>query len=882
MDPVEAADKDRDAAIKERDDAQRAWQEMGMKHERAMETNLKLQADFSKAFKDLPWLEQRNSELAEHNILQHNEIERLEVFKQKHDELLQQISAYGMSAKRPEYHQQRSENLQRELEISNNLLGKSEKYVKALKEELGSQREKANKEKDWLRAQLKKNARSTAYWAKYRTNDGALESKPAWGIRCACTEPEIAHSLKDQSPRIVELEATVAARDLTITHLRETRAVGVHKNGTALTSNAVKASLPLTEDTNSDTIAGSQLATTTRVHTSEHQEQCTTHGKQLADDAKTIKKTHALSAKQHFRVVKRQKNHMSKQLLKECQYWKNLASNNTTANAAETNAKANFEGELAAKDTVIKDLREELAARNETIDDHQKKESTASEELATRNQEIKDLRKEKMTADEELAAKNKEIDKLREEKTAADENSKTEISNIGQELSESRKDLVDAREGRAECERELKQQRTRINELETAQHGLENAIEQKDREIVDLEEANQELAEQPVQDPRRLTTANTNLDELRHQLESQIARVSELEAAGRELGATINVKDGRIAKLEEQINNAPSRDLIERQNQSHDEAISKKDRDYQALYDLYAKLLIQQKSAEAQHNEDMQSLNTIQQSDSAKQMELQRLWTENNNLRLHHANCDERSTDLANQLRQGANTYTDLQIKYNTQATDLDEANQNARGLRSQIANLQQAITGLEETHSSSESNIDQSALQAHFDREMSAQALKLEASEVRAFKLENQLRQLKNQANPLREMQIKVREDAIKAKEDALNLNTDAMDHDQQGSKVEQEIKDLEGKLAAANREAGDAKARSRGTQTKLTKEKKERAEEKSRHEKELKKEQEDAKSSLNILRLRLERDNPLKATVSKLQNEVTRLSKALEERKA
>ena len=822
-----------------------------------METNLELQAEFSKAFKNLPWLEQRNSELAEHNILQHNEIERLEVFKQKHDELLQQICAYGMSAKRPEYYQQRSEFVQRELEISNNLLGKSEKYNKALKEELGTQREKANKEKDWLRAQLKKNARSTAYWAKYRTNDGAPETKPAWGIRCACTESEIAHSLKDQSPRIFELEATVAARDLTITRLRETRAVGVRKNGTALTSNSVKASFLLTEDSNSNAIAGSQLATTTRVHISEHQEQRTAHGEQLADDAKTME-----------------------QLRKECQYWKDAATNNTTANAAETNAKVNFEGELAANDTVIKDLREELAARNEAINDHQKKESTASEELATRNQEIKDLRKEKVTTEEELAAKNKEIDKLRGEKTTANENSTTEISNIGQELSESRKDLVDSREGRAECERELEQQRTKINELETAQRELENAIEQKDREIHDLEEANQELAEQPVEDLRRLTTANTNLDELRRKLESQTARISELEAAGCELGATINVKDSRIAKLEEQINNAPSRDLIERQNQSRDEAISKKDRDYQALYDLYAKMLSQQKIAEAQRNEDMQSLNTIQQSDSAKQMELQRLWTEYSNFRSRHANCDERSADLANQLRQGANTYTDLQIKYNSQATDLDEANQNARGLRSQIANLQQAITGLEETHSSSESNIDQSAWQAHFDREMSAQALKLEASEGRAFKLENQLQQLKNQANPLREMQIKGREDAVKAKEDALNLNTDAMDHDQ-GS-VEQEIRNLEGKLAAANREAGDAKARSRGIQTKLTKEKKERTEEKSRHEKELKKEQEDSKSSLNILRLRLERENPLKATVIKLQDEVARLSKAMEERKA
>ena len=115
LDPVEAADQERNAAIEERDEAQRAWQEMGMKHERAMETNLELQAEFSKAFKDLPWLEQRNSELAENNILQHNEIERLELFKQKYDELLQQVRAYGMSAKRPEYYQQRSEHVQREL-----------------------------------------------------------------------------------------------------------------------------------------------------------------------------------------------------------------------------------------------------------------------------------------------------------------------------------------------------------------------------------------------------------------------------------------------------------------------------------------------------------------------------------------------------------------------------------------------------------------------------------------------------------------------------------------------------------------------------------------------------------------------------------------------
>ena len=792
LDPVGAANKERNNAIKDRDDAQRAWQEMGTKYERAMETNLKLQAEFSKASKDLPWLEQRSSELAEKNILQNNEIKRLKTSKQEYDDLLQQVRAYGMSAKRPEYYQQRSESVQRQLELTNNLLENSKICVKALEEKLGTQCEKANKEKDWLRAQLKKNARSTAYWARYRPNDAALEIKPPWGIRCACTESEIAYSLKDQSPRIVELEATVKARDLTITHIRESRAVGVRKNGTASTVNAVNTSLPSTEYSNSNSIAGSPPATETLVHACKHEEQCKNLGKQVADDAKTMK---------HLR--------------KECQDLRDAASNSTTADAAGISAKAKLEGESEAKDTVIKDLREDLAARNETIDDLQKKEGITSEKLAASNQEIKDLRKEKVTTGEELAAKTKEIDELREEKTAADENASTEISNLSQELSESRKDLADAREGHAECERKLTAQKDKTRGLETAQRGLEDAIRVKDSEIDDLETANQELAQQPAPESaeslQRLTTANTNLDALRRehaqckgQSETQTARISELETTERQLGVTINVKDHRIANLEEQINNAPSSDLIERQNQSHGEAISNKDREYQALYDLYEKMLGQQQLAEAKRNEDMQSLTTMQQSADTNHLELQRLWTEYNNFRVLHTNCEGHITDLTSQLRQGANTYTDLQIIYNTQATELDEANQNASGLRSQVARLQQAITSLEQMNSS-ESNFDPSIWQANFDREMSAQASKLEASEGQVFKLQNQLQQVKNQANPLREMQIQAREDAVKAKEDALMVNTDAMDHDQQGSKVDPEIKILEGKLAVANKDAGD-----------------------------------------------------------------------------
>lgn len=48
------------------------------------------------------------------------------------------------------------------------------------------------------------------------------------------------------------------------------------------------------------------------------------------------------------------------------------------------------------------------------------------------------------------------------------------------------------------------------------------------------------------------------------------------------------------------------------------------------------------------------------------------------------------------------------------------------------------------------------------------------------------------------------------------------------------------------------------------------------------LKKEQEDSENRAEILKIRLEKTNPLKSTVSSLQNEIARLSKELEERKA
>ena len=801
-DPVEAANEERNAAIEQRDDAQRTWQNRETMYEKALTTNLELRSKLEKASKDLPWLEQRLSELVEETNIQHNAIERLEAFKKKYDMLLQQVNDYGMSAERPEYYQKRSEDVQRKLETSNNLLQNSQSYAKGLEEKLRTQLEKPNRELMWLRARLKRNARSTAYWARYRQHADDPEFKPAWGVRCACTEPDIGYSLKDQGPRIIQLEDTL--------------------------------------------------------------------GKVL-----------------------------------------------NTPDVAETGVQAKAEEELTANDTVIKELREEVTARDQTI---------------------KDLRDEKVTASVELAASRQEINQLREEKEAADEIATTKISDLDHTLSESRKDLADAREERADFQRELGQQKAKVEELR-------NDIGVKNVEISDLESANLEMAEQPnpesAENIRLLMIANTNVNELRRenaeckeqsetqttkigeweaagrelgarveakdnriaeleeqineQSETQTTKIGEWEAAGRELGARVEAKDNRIAELEEQINNAPSRDFVESQTRSYNDAIYKKDRDYKELYDHYYIVLGEKKGVEDKYSGDVQTFNTMQQGYADREQELQRRWTEHSS---SHVNCGRQITNLTSQVRQGANahadlqntltglqnTHTDLQTKHNAQAGELDVANQNVRELRGQVAELRGSNTTLGQMSSSSEINFEKYRIegenrarpiwQANVAQEASAQRLRLEESERRIFKLENQLQQAKNQKNPLQEMQLKEREVAVKAKEDALKKSTDPMDHDQQGSNSGGlEIEDLERRLAAAKQETVNAKNRNRVVSGQLNTEKKERSEEKARHEKLLKKEQESAKTKCDVLRISLEKENPLKRVVSKLQDDMIKL---------
>ncbi len=853
-DPVQIAHEERDAAMKECGQWQHAWEEMGTKHERDLKRILELQDEFSRASKDLPWLTQRGSELAEENVVQYNEIERLKVIQQKYDELLDQVATYGMTAKRPESYQKLAEDKQRLLEISNYHLQNSEKEAKSLREKLVAQEEKANKEKAWLQERLKKNSRSATYNSKFGTSGRTLESKPVWGVRCACTQPEIAYGLKDQSPRIAELEAIVVARDQSIMRLRASRG-NVLKSNTASLSNTDTAPLP---------------------HACEYEHQYKDLSKQVADDAETIR-----------------------QLRKQCQDLKDAASIEVTAKTAEVDDKAKLEGDLTAKDAVIEKLQGE-----------------------------------KITMNEDLAAKNKEIDDLREEKKAVEEDAVTKILNRDQELVDSRRDLGDARRISAEYQ-------ITINELENAQGELKAALEQKDVEIQELEEANQEIACQPARESpealERLEAANTDLDKLRRQLaeckvesDRQIVRIQGLEVAGRELEATnklkddriqelevggrdleettklkddriqalevagrdleetTKLKDNRIVTLEEQINEAPTRDFVEQQNQ----AIGQKDREYHKLYHHYYLELDNKARAEKERDEVVQAYNTLQQNDTAKQLELQRLFNKYKTLHDLHADDERQVTDLRKQLRQRTNDHTDLQVKYNNQATELDTANSDARELRSKIANLEQANSGQINTHSDTDAekfrlegeNRARPVWQANIDQVLSAQASKLEQRELDLFKLEKQLQQLKNQTNPLREINLKSREDAIKAREDALQLDADVMEHDQQTStsKADPEIKTMQSKLAAANKEAGDAKVRNRGIQNQLNKERKERKDEKEKHERELKKEQEEAKKRSDVMKLRLEKENPLKGLVSDLQNKVARLTKELEEQRS
>ena len=667
-DPIKAANEERDAAIEQRDDAQRTWQKTESKYEKTLATNLALRSKIEQDSKKIPWLKQRLSELVEETNTQHGAIEGLEAVKRKYDKLSKQVNDYGLSAERPEY-QKRYEDAKRTLDFTSNSLQNSQSYAKGLEEKLQTQLEKPNEEIKWLRARLRKNARSTGYWARYRQHADDPEFKPAWGVRCACTEPDIGYSLRDQSTKISGLEDTVA------------RLLGKALN---------------------------------------------------------------------------------------------------TPDVAGTEFRAKAEEKLTAKDTVIKELREEVTARNQTI---------------------KGLLDEKVTASDELAASRHKINELRGEKEAADRNAATTISDLNHTLSESRKDLADARQERADIQRELGQHKAMVEEVRNDNAG-------KDVEIGQLESTILEMAEQPnleaVENIRLLTIANTNVNEFRRknaeykeQSETQTAKIGEWEAAGREFDARIEAKDHRLAEIEEQFNNAQS------QIRSNNDAIYKKDKDYKELYDHYYIVLGEKNDAVDKYNGDVQTFNTMQKNYADREQELQRQWTEHSR---SHVHCGGQITTLTKQVRV----------------------------LQGQLADLR------------------------------------------------TKLHQAKNQTNPVQEMQLKEREVAVKAKGDAVTKSTDPMENDQQGSNSGGlEMEELERRLAAANQEIISVKNRNRAISGHLTTEKKERSEEKARQEKLLKKEQQNAKTKCDVLRISLEKENPLKRIVSKLQDEVMKLREEAEKRK-
>ena len=864
FDPIKAANEERDAIIQERDDALRAWAVMGTKHERAIERIVNLEDEASKSFKDLPFLTESNYKLSEENTVQYNEIERLKIIQQQYDNLMRDVSAYGMPAKRPEKHQQECESLQRRLMISNCHLQKVEETAKVLKDMLKTQKETADKEKDWLRAMLKKNARSSAYWAKSHRSD---DRKLAWGVRCACTESEAAYSLKDQTLRIVKLEGIIGARDETISRLR-TRRGNVREDDSSSQPNATK-------------------------------------DKEI-DDLRTEKR---------------------------------LAEEN-----AETRI-SSLEQKLSDSRKILVDVRQIATEREKGLG----RQKTRIDELEANQSRLEDI----------INQKNVEIGELEEANQQIAEQPAQESAETLHRLAMANTNLEELRRQYAECQGQSETQSARINELEANKSQLEDTIEQKNAEIQELEAANQEMAEQPAQESaetlHRLAMANTNLEELRRQYaecqgqsETQSARINELEATQRrledtvgrkddeittaksnldelrrqyaeykgqseaqstkirELEAGMTLKDNRIAVLEGQISTAPTTNDFELQRQSHADAIFQKDQVYQALRDLHNQTLNQQQLAQTKYNENLETLNVVQQNYNTKVQEFQRLWIVSQDLHNAHSDCDNRMNDLAGQLRQSGSANTDLQVKNNTQSTELDAANQTVDELRSKLTTLQQANATLQQRASFPESDVERYRLegedrvrlnfQATFDREMSAQALKLEDSQGTVFKLQNQLQQANNLASPLREMQLKSREDAVRAREDALKQqqqqqqqqqdpDDDAMDHDHQGGQsssedAQRELKSLQTKLSNAKKEVGDGRLRITNYQRQLTKEKKERKEDKERHERELKREKDDAEQRGKVLKLRLEAENPLKGTVSKLQKELAVLKNALKER--
>ena len=534
-DPVQAANEERDAAIEQRDDAQRTWQKTESKYEKTLATNLQLRSEISRASKDLPWLEQRVSALVEETNIQHNAIEGLEAIKRKYDKLSKQVNDYGLLAEGPEY-RKRYEEAKRNLEFTKKSLQNSQYHAKGLEEKLQTQLEKPSAEIKWLRARLRRNARSTAYWARYRQHADDPEFKPAWGVRCACTEPDIGYSLRDQGPGIIEPED------------------------------------------------------------------------------------------------------------------------------AETEVRVNAEEALTAKDTVIKELREEVTARNQTI---------------------KGLLDEKVTASDELAASKQKINELRGEKEAADRSAMTTISDLNHTLSEGHKDLADARQERADIQRELGQHKAMAEELR-------NDVAGKDVEIGQLESAISEMAEQPnleaAENIRLLTIANTNLNELRRknaeykeQSETQTAKIGEWEAAGREFDARVEAKDHKIAEMEEQI-------------RSYNGAIYKKDKDYKELYDHYYIVLGEKKEVVDKYNGDIQTFNTMQKEYADREHELQRRWTKDARV------LQGQLADLRTKFQQAKNETNPLQemllkerevavkakedaLKKSTDPMENDQQGSNAGGL---------------------------------------------------------------------------------------------------------------------------------------------------------------------------------------------------------
>lgn len=275
-----------------------------------------------------------------------------------------------------------------------------------------------------------------------------------------------------------------------------------------------------------------------------------------------------------------------------------------------------------------------------------------------------------------------------------------------------------------------------------------------------------------------------------------------------------------------------------------------------------------------------------------------------------HAQCN--TDQLTAQVGQLLNNLSSLQAQSNLQASELLVANQRvaqqqfqldeARTKSQRFEELQQQLAEatnlLQQLGSNSETIIERyrqegeqrvrHQLQSRYEEDVGLQKMLFQDQGQQLLRAQNDLKLARSQAKtPLNlanlEIRLQEREREIETREKALRkiqpvAGEDEMDLDHHESKQEKEVAELKTQLAKASKEAADLRVRSKYTFSKLEQEKKARAADNQRHEKQMHRVEEEFKKRGEVLKMRLEKENPLNATVAKLRSENVKLQRELE----